>query len=184
MCWLIAAFFLQSSPPGLVLTGMNLTISPWSCSCSSRCLLCPQPPPPPGCGTAASGGPMHMPSCQGRARPLLLAAQLQPSAHQHSLSATGSAHLELADAHFRSAIDTAAQAASLWRNQPGTGRQPPHLSCYPWWNPRCLMLQSQLRQAKLLWPRSPHVRLLERRHQSHLRHSRSKFNQREVLDFS
>ena len=26
MCWLIAAFFLQSSPPGLVLTGMNLTI--------------------------------------------------------------------------------------------------------------------------------------------------------------
>ena len=41
----------------------------------------PPPPPaptPPGCGTAASGGPMHMPSCQGRARPLLLAAQLQP----------------------------------------------------------------------------------------------------------
>ena len=84
MCWLIAAFDLQSSPPGLVLTGMNLTISPWSCSCSSRCLLCQQPhphpqsPPPPGCGTAASAGPMHMPSCQGRARPLLLAAQLQP----------------------------------------------------------------------------------------------------------
>ncbi len=38
----------------------------------------PTAPPPPGCGTAASGGPMHMPSCQGRARPLLLASQLQP----------------------------------------------------------------------------------------------------------
>ncbi len=78
MRWLIAAFSLQSSPPGLVLTGMNLTISTWSCSCSSPCLICHQPPPPPGCATAASGGPMHMPSCQGRARPLLLAAQLQP----------------------------------------------------------------------------------------------------------
>ena len=34
------------------------------------------------------------------------------------------------------------------------------------------MFQLQLRQAKLLSPRSPHVRLLERRYQSHLRHSR------------
>ena len=82
--WLIAAFSLQSSPPRLVLTGMSLTISPWSCSYSSQRLLCqqprpyPQPPPPPGCGTTANGGPMHMPSCQGRAKPSLLAAQLQP----------------------------------------------------------------------------------------------------------
>ena len=150
MRWLIAVFSLQSSPPGLVLTGMSLTISPWSCGCSSLCLTChqphshSQPPPPPGCGTAASGGPMHMPSCQGRARLLLLAAQLQPLLIS---TATDSAHLELADAQFRSAIDTAAQAASLRRKQHGTRRQPPHLSCYPWWNPRCLMLQSQLRQA-------------------------------------
>ena len=120
----------------------------------------PPAPTPPECGTTGSGGSMHMPSCQGRARPLSLL--LAASAHQHSLSATGSAHLELADAQFRSAVDTAAQAASLRRKQPGTGRQPPHLSCYPWRNPRCLMLQSQLRQAKLLWSRSPHVRLLER----------------------
>ena len=46
------------------------------------------------------------------------------------------------------------------------------------------MLQSQLREAKLLWLRSPHVRLLERRYHSHLRHSRSKFAQREVVNFS
>ncbi|DBA92607.1 TPA: hypothetical protein ACH3X1_002826 [Trebouxia sp. C0004] len=46
------------------------------------------------------------------------------------------------------------------------------------------MLQSQLREAKLLWPRSPHVRLLERRYQTRLRHSRSKFAQREIADFS
>ncbi len=86
MHWLIAAFSLQSSPPRLVLTGMSLTISPWSCSYSSQRLLCqqprphpqPSPPPPPGCGTTANGGPMHMPSCQGRAKPSLLAAQLQP----------------------------------------------------------------------------------------------------------
>ena len=38
----------------------------------------PRPPPLLGCGTTVSGGPMHKPSCQGRARPLLLAAQLQP----------------------------------------------------------------------------------------------------------
>ena len=46
------------------------------------------------------------------------------------------------------------------------------------------MLQSQLRQAKLLSPRSPHVRLLERRYQSHLRHSRDSFAQRGILEFS
>jgi len=46
------------------------------------------------------------------------------------------------------------------------------------------MLQSQLRQAKLLSPRSPHVRLLERQYQSHLRHSRDSFAQRGVLEFS
>ncbi|DBA77774.1 TPA: hypothetical protein ACH3X1_009234 [Trebouxia sp. C0004] len=46
------------------------------------------------------------------------------------------------------------------------------------------MLHLQLREAKLLWPRSPHVRLLERRYQTHLRHSRSKFAQREIVDFS
>ncbi len=93
------------------------------------------------------------------------------------------------------AVDTAAHAAPLRRKQPWTGRQPPHLSCYPWWNPRCFMLQ--LREAKLFWPRSPYVRLLERRYQTHLRHSRSTFAtvaapspsvsafaQREVGDFS
>ncbi len=46
------------------------------------------------------------------------------------------------------------------------------------------MLQSQLREAKLLWPRSPYVRLLERRYQTPFRHSRSAFAQREVVDFS
>ncbi len=40
--------------------------------------------------------------------------------------------LELANAKFRSAVDTAAHAAPLRRKQPWTGRQPPHLSCYPW----------------------------------------------------
>ena len=102
----------------------------------------------------------------------------------HSLSATGSAHLELADAQFHSAVDTAAQAACLRRKRPWTGRQPPTCHATPGGTSRCLMLQLQLREAKLLWPRSPHVWLLGRRYQSHLRHSRSKLNQREVVDFS
>ena len=46
------------------------------------------------------------------------------------------------------------------------------------------MLQSQLREAKLLWPPSPHVCLLERQYHSYLRHSGSKFAQREVVNFS
>jgi len=46
------------------------------------------------------------------------------------------------------------------------------------------MLQSQLREAKLLWPCSPHVHLLERRYQTHLCHSRSNFAKCEVIDFS
>ena len=78
-------------------------------------------------------------------------------------------------------LQAAAQAAPLQRKRPWTGRQPPHLSCYPGGVP---MLQSQSRQAKLLSPRSPHVRLLERRYQSHLRHSRDSFAQRGVLEFS
>jgi len=45
------------------------------------------------------------------------------------------------------------------------------------------LLQSQLREAKLLWPRSLHVCLLQRRYQTHLRHSRTNFAQREVVDF-
>ncbi len=129
-------------------------------------------------------GPYADALLSGPCQALIAGCTAAASAHQHSTSATSSAHLELADAKFRSAIDTAAQAACLRRKRPWTGRQAPHLSCYPWWNPRCLMLQSQLREAKLLWPRSPHVRLLERRYQTHLRHSRSKFAQREVVDFS
>ena len=149
--------------------------------------LPPAPAPPPAptptwLWDSSQRGPYAHALLSGPWQALIAGCTAAASAHQHSSSATGSAHLELADAQFRSAIDTAAQAASLRRRQHGTGRQPPLLSCYPWWNPRCLMLQSQLRQAKLLWPRSPHVRLLER--QSHLRHSRSKFNQREVVDFS
>ena len=118
------------------------------------------PPPPPAptptwvCDSSQRGPYAHA-LLSGPCQALIAGCTAAASAHQHSLSATGSAHLELADAQFRS-----------------------------WWNPRCLMLQSQLRQAKLLWPRSPHVRWLERRYQSHLRHSRSKFNQREVVDFS
>ena len=99
---------------------------------------------------------------------LINACTAAATAHQDSTAAANTDDLELADVNLCSAIDAAAQAAPLQRKWPWTGRQPPHLSCYHWWNPRCLMLQSQLRQAKLLSPPSPHVRLLDWRHQSHL----------------
>ena len=41
-----------------------------------------------------------------------------------------------------------------------------------------------MRQAKLLGPRSAHIRLLEQRYQSYFRHSRDNFAQRGVLEFS
>ena len=46
------------------------------------------------------------------------------------------------------------------------------------------MLQSQLREAKLLWLHSPYVRLMEQRYHTHLRHNRSNFALREIVDFS
>lgn len=129
-------------------------------------------------------GPYAEALLSGPCQTLISDCTAAANAHQHSTPATGNAQLELADAKFRSTIDTAAQAAPLRRKQPWTGRQPPHLSCYPWWNPRCLLLQTQLRQAKLLTPRAPHIRLLERRYQSHLRHSRDNFAQRGIVEFS
>ena len=150
----------------------------------------PAAPPPPQAPTPtwvwdnSQRGAYARALLSGPCQALIAGCTAAASTHQHSTSGPSSAHLQLADAQFSSTIDTAAQAACLRRKQPWTGRQPPHLSCYPWWNPRCLMLQSQLRQAKLLWPRSPHVRLLERRYQTHLRHSRSKLAQREIVDFS
>ena len=187
MHWLITTCFLRSRPAGLVLTGMSLTDSPWSCSYSSQRPLCQQPhlhprsPTPTWVWDNSQRGPYAHALLSGPSEALIAGCTAAASAHQHSTSATSSAHLELADAQLPSA---AAQAACLRRKRPWTGRQPPHRSCYPWWTPRCLMLQSQLRQAKLLWPCSPHVPLLERRYQTHLRHSRSKFAPREIVDFS
>ncbi|DBB09433.1 TPA: hypothetical protein ACH3X3_008001 [Trebouxia sp. C0006] len=97
----------------------------------------PTAPPPPPAPTptwvwdSSQRGPYAHALLSGPCQALIAGCTAAASAHQHSLSATGSAHLELADAQFCSAIDTAAQAASLRRKQPGTGRQPPHLSCYP-----------------------------------------------------
>ena len=129
-------------------------------------------------------GPYASALASGPCQSLISDCAAAATAHQSSTAAADNESLELADARLCSAIDAAAQAAPLQRKRPWTGRQPPHLSCYPWWNPRCLMLQSQLRQAKLLSPRSAHVRLLEWRYQSHLRHSRDNFAQRGVLEFS
>ena len=129
-------------------------------------------------------GPYAGALASGPCQTLINGCVAAATAHQNSTAAAGSNDLELADAQLCSAIDAAAQAAPLQRKRPWTGRQPPHLSCYPWWNPRCLMLHSQLRQAKLLSPRSPHICLLERRYQSHLRHIRDLFAQRGVLEFS
>jgi len=147
----------------------------------------PVSPPPPQASTptwvwdGGQRGPYAGALMSEPCQTLIADCTAAATAHQRGATPPGTAHLELADAKFRSAVDTAAHAAPLRRKQPWTGRQPPHLSCYPWWNPRCFM---QLREAKLLWPHSPYVRLLERRYQTHLRHSGSAFAQREVVDFS
>ncbi len=134
----------------------------------------PTAPPPPTAPTPtwvwdnSQRGPYAHALLSGPCQALIAGCTAAASARQHSLSVTDNAHLELADAQFRSTIDTAAQAACLRRKQPGTSapsyvmlplvkRQVPHASV-------------ALREAKLLWPRSPHARLLERRYQSHLRH--------------
>ena len=91
----------------------------------------PTAPPPPPAPTptwvwdSSQRGPYAHALLSGPCQALIAGCTAAASAHQHSLSATGSAHLDLADAQFRSAIETAAQAASLRRKQPGKGRQPP-----------------------------------------------------------
>ena len=157
MLWWIVACLPPLKLAALPLTNRSLTTFHWSCFCSSLRLLHrrhyhqPRPPLPVGFGTAANEGPMQVPLHQGHARPLSPHAQLQPL---HT-AAANTDDLELADGKLCSAIDAAAQAAPLQRKRPWTGRQPPHLSCYAWWNTRCLVLQSQMRRAKLLSPRSP-----------------------------
>ncbi len=86
--------------------------------------LPPAPTPTWVCDSSQRGPYAHA-LLSGPCQALIAGCTAAASAHQHSSSATGSAHLELADAQFRSAIDTAAQAASLRRRQHGTGRQPP-----------------------------------------------------------
>ncbi len=91
----------------------------------------PTAPPPPPVPTptwvwdSSQRGPYAHALLPGPCQALIAGCTAAASAHQHSLSATGSAHLELADAQFRSAIDTAAQAASLRRKQPGGASAPP-----------------------------------------------------------
>ncbi|DBB00981.1 TPA: hypothetical protein ACH3X1_000887 [Trebouxia sp. C0004] len=137
---------------------MSLTNFPLELQLLLTAPALPAAPPPPPAPTPtwvwdnSQRGPYAHALLSGPCQTLIAGCTAAASAHQHSLSSTGSAHLELADAQFRSAIDTAAQAACLRRKQPRTGRQPPHLSCYPWWNPRCLMLQSQLREASFSGP--------------------------------
>ncbi len=73
--------------------------------------------------------------------------------------------------------------AGLRQTRPQSS-QPPRLSDFPWFDSRCAVLRSQLRRAKLLSPRSPEVRLLQRRYRGQLRRSKAAGNQRDVLSLS
>ena len=73
--------------------------------------------------------------------------------------------------------------AGLRQTRPQSS-QPPRLSNFPWFDSRCAVLRTQLRHAKLLSPRSPEVRLLQRRYRGQLRRSKAAGNQRDVLSLS
>jgi len=100
----------------------------------------PVSPPPPQASTptwvwdGGQRGPYAGALTPEPCQTLIADCTAAATAHQRGATPPGTAHLELADAKFRSAVETAAHAAPLRRKQPWTG-QPPHLSCYPWWNP-------------------------------------------------
>ncbi|KAA6423862.1 MAG: hypothetical protein FRX49_06432 [Trebouxia sp. A1-2] len=97
---------------------------------------------------------------------------------QQSSAAAAAGDLRQADAHFNTALKTAAQMAGLRQTRPQSS-QPPRLLELPWFDSR-----TQLRRAKLLSPRSPEVRLLQRRYRGQLRRSKADGNQRDVLSLS
>ncbi len=102
---------------------------------------------------------------------------------QQSCGAAAAGNLQQADVHFNTALKTAARMAGLRQTRPQSS-QPPRLSDFPWFDSRCAVLRSQLRRAKLLSPRSPEVRLLQRRYRGQLRRSKAAGNQRDVLSLS
>ncbi|DBA97469.1 TPA: hypothetical protein ACH3X1_015184 [Trebouxia sp. C0004] len=112
----------------------------------------------------------------------LLAGPCQVSLQQSS-AAAAAGDLRQADGHFNTTLKIAAWMAGLRQTRPQS--QPPHLSNFPWFDSRCgAVLRSQLQCAKLLSPRSPEVRLLQRRYQGLLRRSKAAGNQRDVLSLS
>ena len=55
---------------------------------------------------------------------------------------------------------------------------------YRWFDSGCAVLRSQLRRAKLLSPRSPEVRVLQRRYQGQLRRSKVAGSHRDIVFLS
>ena len=107
-----------------------------------------------------------------------LALQAEPcqASLQQSCEAAAAGELQQADGHINTALKTAAQMAGLRQTRPQSS-QPPRLSDFPWFDSRCVVLRSQLRRAKLLSPRSPEVRILQRRYRGQLRRSKAAGNQ-------
>jgi len=102
---------------------------------------------------------------------------------QQSSAAAAAGDLQQADNLFNTALKTAARMAGLRQTRPQSS-QPPRLSDFPWFESRCVVLRSQLRRAKLLSPRSPEVRLLQRRYRGQLRRSKAAGNQQDILSLS
>ncbi|DBA69911.1 TPA: hypothetical protein ACH3X2_012408 [Trebouxia sp. C0005] len=112
----------------------------------------------------------------------LQAGPCQASLQQVS-AAAAAGDLRQADAHFNSALKTAAQMAGLRQTRPQSS-QPPRLSDFPCFDTRCAVLRTQLRRAKLLSPRCPEARLLQLRCRRQLRRSKADGNQRDILSLS
>ena len=91
--------------------------------------------------------------------------------------------LPTSESHFNGAINSAASAAGLRQTcRPGT--QSSRMSDYPWFDSRCAVLKSELRRAKLLFPRGIEVKVLQRSYQGQLRRNKVAGNHRDVIFLS
>ena len=104
---------------------------------------------------------------------------------QQSGTASAAGDLATADAQLSAGVHGAAQAVNLRQSRPPQARPAVRpLYTEPWFNSRCVALESQVKRAKRLFPHSHHLRLLQRRYSKALERSQAAFHKQQVLDLS
>ena len=145
-------------------------------------------------GAAAPPLPSHQPHMCHTPTWIWDGAKREQSAHalqagpcqailQQGTAAVAAGDLHQSDLHFNTAVTSAAQMTGL-RQTRLPGSHPPCLSDFPWFDSRCAVLRPQLRRAHLLSPRSPEVKVLQRRYRGQLRRSKAAGNSWDVIFLS